>query len=203
MGKRPPHSYFADLARDRLQIVADLMVQVRNEVVDQHQPELGDGPWGLGCRSYDRTRHRIIALADEHDWLSILDPTLSFVFSIGDVPIRFHREQSEEPIVQLGTQPIYAATQTTMEFVGASESHLRLVVVVDDDQRPLRIDLVRYAERCITEDRWVILAAEDRVANIHPLRAPGRDLGPAAFTLKSESDSRSDDRNSSEGVDGD
>lgn len=81
------------LQKERLQQLASLLVTVRGEVIDRHEPELGDTRLSLGMRAYECCRSRIIFKKADGDWpwLSILTEQGRFTFAIDSVPIRFSR----------------------------------------------------------------------------------------------------------------
>jgi hypothetical protein len=83
----------------RLSQVAGLVREARDGAVKQaYTPQLGDGPWGVGCLAYERIVNRIIRATRENrfaPWLSIIEPPLHFVFGIDGVPLRFFRGSVE------------------------------------------------------------------------------------------------------------
>src|SRR3546814_763765 len=85
------------LTRDRLITIAQLIQRGRNLALDRFDPNVGCTGWTLGCEAFAFQRHQIIEAAADIDWLEILDPTMQFVFRIGDVPARFYRGEPEEP----------------------------------------------------------------------------------------------------------
>ena len=89
-----PWKIHPGLTKERLQIIAGIITQVREETLGFHQPTKGDNSWTLGCTTYARVCHAITqaALDDYPSWLSVVDDTgLHFVFSIGSVPCRFYK----------------------------------------------------------------------------------------------------------------
>lgn len=81
------------LKKEHLQKLAELLVQVRGEVIDRHEPDLGDTRLSLGMRAYECCRSRIIFKDDEGvwPWLSILTKEGRFTFAVEGVPVRFSR----------------------------------------------------------------------------------------------------------------
>jgi len=86
------------LQKEKLQNIANLIVQVRGEVIDRHEPEIGDTPQSLGFRAYECCRSRIIHKSMEGiwSWLSILTPQGRFTFSINGIPVRFSRNEPND-----------------------------------------------------------------------------------------------------------
>lgn len=56
------------LKKEYLQQIANLLVQVRGEIIDRHEPEIGDTRLSLGMRAYECCRMRIIYKDDERVW---------------------------------------------------------------------------------------------------------------------------------------
>ncbi len=92
-----PWEHHPALTRDRLIMIAQLIQRGRNLALDRFDPNVGCTGWTLGCEAFAFQRHQIIEAAAGIDWLEVLDPTMQFVFSIGDVPARFYRGEPEEP----------------------------------------------------------------------------------------------------------
>jgi hypothetical protein len=88
-----PWALAPELKKEHLQQLANLLVQVRGEVIDRHEPELGDTRLSLGIRAYECCRSRIIFKDEEAEWswLSILTENGRFTFAIDGVPVRFSR----------------------------------------------------------------------------------------------------------------
>ena len=76
--------------------VAQLLADVRAEVVDLHNKDLGDTNKSLGIRSYECCCTHLVRKSLEVDWLKILTPKGRFTFSIADVPVRFWKGQPDK-----------------------------------------------------------------------------------------------------------
>jgi hypothetical protein len=108
-----PWEHHPALTRDRLITIAQLIQRGRNLALDRFDPNVGCTGWTLGCEAFAFQRHQIIEAAADIDWLEILDPTMQFVFSIGDVPARFYRGEPEEPNTP---EPLYRfAVETDLD----------------------------------------------------------------------------------------
>ncbi|WP_143084913.1 hypothetical protein [Novosphingobium sp. CF614] len=92
-----PWEHHPALSRDRLIAIAQLIVRGRNLALDRFDPDVGCTGWTLGCEAFAFQRHQIVRAAADTDWLEILNPTMQFVFTIGDVPARFYRGEPEDP----------------------------------------------------------------------------------------------------------
>lgn len=88
------------LTQTRLQAIASLIRDVRDEVIDRHDDELGDSARGTGLRAYECCRTRICRASidsEKHPWLSVITGDGKFTFSIDSVPIRFYRGNPSTP----------------------------------------------------------------------------------------------------------
>ena len=99
MPKQFPWDYHPDLTADRLTEIALLIRQGRHDAVERFDSDIGDDGWTLGCRAYKFGQFRILQAheADAHPWLTIVDPSMRFIFGIGLVPVRFYRGDADEP----------------------------------------------------------------------------------------------------------
>jgi hypothetical protein len=93
---KSPWEFHEDLSRDRLQLVANILRDTRNSTLAEFNPTAGDGAWSLGCRIYERSAYKVTEAARELlPWLKIIEPPLRFIFSIGEVPVRFYRGDAD------------------------------------------------------------------------------------------------------------
>lgn len=163
--RRLPWEKFPALTEERLRIVAEMIRDVRHQVVLTHEPVLGDDEWVLGCRAYKRSCYAIAkgAVGEHKAWLSVieddvrrlardtmapavLNPELHFVFGIGETPLRFYRgsadEQTDKSLKR--RYPEVTAYQAVLDFVGEPEfdNVLRLVVETDEQGEVARVVLV-------------------------------------------------------------
>lgn len=99
MLKQYPWDYHPDLTADRLTAIALLLRQGRHDAVERFDSEIGDDSWTLGCRAYKFGQFRVLEAhsTSRFSWLSIIDPSLRFIFGVGLVPVRFYRGDAEEP----------------------------------------------------------------------------------------------------------
>ncbi|EOZ1491080.1 MULTISPECIES: hypothetical protein [Enterobacterales] len=88
------------LTADRLKQLASLIRDVRDDVIDRHDDEIGDTARSTGMRAYECSRSRIIrAVKDGKNWpwLGIVKPDGRFTFSIQSVPVRLYRGKPSCP----------------------------------------------------------------------------------------------------------
>lgn len=93
-----PWNVNPDLTKERIVTIASVIANVRGEVIDLHNEELGDTPLVLGTRAYECSRTRIISLSEMKlfSWLRILTPEGRFTFQIGNTPVRFSRNDPKQ-----------------------------------------------------------------------------------------------------------
>jgi len=95
---KKPWEYHADLSADRLQLIAKVLRDSRRDTILLHDPGAGDTSWSLGCRIYARSADKLLrAGADLWPWLKVISPPLEFIFSVGEVPLRFFHGDSDHP----------------------------------------------------------------------------------------------------------
>lgn len=92
-----PWEHHPDLQRDRLIEIGRLIQQGRVDALDRQDLNVGSTPWTVGCEAFAFGTHRISEAALLHNWLDILQPGMQFVFSIGEVPVRFYKGAPDEP----------------------------------------------------------------------------------------------------------
>lgn len=196
---RPWNSYPA-LTEERLRIVADLIRRVRQEVVALHAPNEGDNEWSLGCRAYTRICYAITKATQQFDWLTVLpDPgkPLRFVFTIGQVPIRFYRGDADDPPARylVSTTAERMARQMAFEFEGipALDRFLRIAV---DTNALGEADVVALAEfdelGSLLNAYPIPVAADSRIAQF-PIRKEGVALPPPVVVPIRQEERKQDD----------
>jgi hypothetical protein len=85
------------LTSDRLDAVGQLLVEAHNDVI--HKEEAYDNGWSTGCRSYAWRSSKITQAVEggEFPWLSVVDGSLRFIFSIGDTSVNMFRGTTDKP----------------------------------------------------------------------------------------------------------
>ena len=61
-----------NLQKEYLCQLGHIIRDVRQGVLDLHDPDDGDGPWSLGCRAYERTINILEKSADSLPWLKVI-----------------------------------------------------------------------------------------------------------------------------------
>lgn len=179
-----PWEKFPDLTLERLTAVANLVVEVRQGVLQDLKPDKGDGPWSFGCLSYERMCHAIKKATGEYGWLSILQESrsLEFSFAIGSVPLRFYRGLPDDPPpnYQFKSYGELQHIQFRLELSGLPpiDSVLRLAIETKGDGTASVITLVEMdAEGHPTATFEIPL--DNEVGNVVPIQTPPVDLPPA------------------------
>ena len=106
------------LTEDRLRVCASLLANARRDAVQLARPELGDDPWSVGCRAYAFGRQRLRRAVEQriHNWLTVLDESLSFTFAIDGIPVRFFRGAADEPTNRTLRRQTIEAEQLTLKL---------------------------------------------------------------------------------------
>ena len=94
-----PWEFHPDLTQDRLVAVAQLIASGRDAALEIYDPVRGFNGWLLGCCAYQFGRVRIQRAVEEQSlpWLGISRGTRHFIFQIGAVPVRFYRDDPDDP----------------------------------------------------------------------------------------------------------
>ena len=124
-----PHQCHPDLQEDRLLALAQFFASTRSAVVALHDPLNGDDSWSLGCRGFARWRNLLLqkAMSGEWDWFSVVDPGKKFIFSIGQIPIRFYRGSSKRPPTRTLANNAQELTQLSLAFATTGEQYRDLI----------------------------------------------------------------------------
>ncbi|KAA1175699.1 hypothetical protein FWJ25_00750 [Marinobacter salinexigens] len=96
-GMLQPFEINEKLTNERIDTVGQLLVEAHNEVIDKE--ETYDNGWSTGCRSYAWRSSKVSQAVDsgEFPWLSIIDGSLRFIFSIGGTPVSMFRGNTDKP----------------------------------------------------------------------------------------------------------
>lgn len=93
-----PSHYYAELTEDRLQTVANLLLDVRYNAVAAAQTEY-DNNYTRECLVFGRQREMLIQKwqAKEFSWLDVKHTGMDVTFYIGGVPLRFFTDDPKSP----------------------------------------------------------------------------------------------------------
>jgi hypothetical protein len=195
MTASPPWAIHPALTAERLRAVARIIQLVRNEALEDYDPDRGDGPWSFGCRVYERTCFEITRAAqgEYKEWLEVIEQPLHFVFGVGGVPVRFYHGEDDRPNARSLRMraPEIEAVEAQLELFqeyGQTNSlwPWRMVVVSDEDGSVLRVVMVQLDPKGYPRNPWTVpLPAE--VVPFAPVAAPpteGVALPPPRVTAK-------------------
>lgn len=130
MEHKAPQEYHPDLTKERLIAIARAFAQGRANAVSHHLPEVGDNGWTLGCRAFTCSQKEIKDLSLQKNWLSIEDPSLHFVFKIGEANVRFYRGEPDKPNPRTLQRKNYEVLQWGFDF---SEGVQNIVFLISID----------------------------------------------------------------------
>ena len=178
------------LKKEHLLQLANLLVQVRSEVIERHEPELGDTRLSLGMRAYECCRSRIIFKDDEGEWpwLSILTEYGRFTLAIEGVPVRFSRNNPNT----LPDRKLIPSEEgfEQMNIFGHENdfSHLRWFLVIDTpyDIPVENAYFVGYSEFNEIECKWEIPLSDQvlAISDVNSNNPQAVKIPPAKARLK-------------------
>lgn len=151
-----------------------------------HEPSKGDGPWGLGCRVYERTVAAIAraAFSKEHrEWLSVVERSgLLFVFGVGGVPLRFYSGDAENPPSRAARVFAAEAEQISMldllpQIEQPGGLYCRIIVTCNSDLDVGQVTFLQVDGNGHPHNPYSI-PLDETIRAIPPQRRPGVALAP-------------------------
>ncbi|CCJ60586.1 hypothetical protein [Bordetella bronchiseptica] len=93
-----PEVFQAALTTDRLEIVAQILIDEHFSTLTDLQSDHDDG-YTRGCARFGRQRNRLrsVALSKRYDWFDLLHGGNDLVFTIGQIPCRFTTDDPLNP----------------------------------------------------------------------------------------------------------
>ncbi len=92
-----PVEYHPHLTAERLRLLSELIVPIRNAVMERAR-ESGDDPWGTGCLAHGNVRQAL--RASDIEWLRFCHETgQGYTMKVGDVPLRITRMGNDLPVL--------------------------------------------------------------------------------------------------------
>jgi hypothetical protein len=200
-----PWQKYPELTKERLSLIGSVIRDTREDVATLHDPESGDGPWGFGCRAYERTCFAIEKATEKNSWLTILKDTerhLRFSFAIGHVPFRFYRGDPEDPPSRFlaVSYPELRETQLALDLgvVVPCDGVLRIAIETDATGRASTISVIEMDVSRTVTGLYAIPPDVDRAAV--PLRAKPVDTpAPVIEPLTKSAETKKRERNVSNG----
>jgi hypothetical protein len=183
MAEFKPWQKYSDLAEERLSAIATIIRDTTHEVVLLHEPEKGDGAWGLGCRAYERTCFAIRKAAIDNEWLTILEQSkmLEFGFAVGAIPFRFYRGKPDDPPDNYTFKSFgeIAYLQYCLDIgePRTIDGILRLAVDVDASREVSRVTLVEMDDEAHPMNTWVV-PFDIATSRVTLIQTPMVDLPP-------------------------
>jgi hypothetical protein len=179
MSSTKPWHLHPDLTEERLVAVAQLIATGRDAALEIYDPVRGFNGWLLGCCAYQFGRFRIEKAVEEeaYPWLSLSRGAKHFIFHIGTVPVRFYRDDPDDPSDKVLRQSELEAKQLSLAFGDGSATEpdsFRLVV-----QTGLGGELIRIAFLALREGSTVLLWNVPLDRGTGAVRAPLVPVGPA------------------------
>ena len=207
MGNFEPWRMYPDLTKERLSVLATIIRDVRHGCVLLHEPAVGDGPWSLGCRAYERICAAIRKNAINYGWLRMLPEksALGFSFAIGSVPFRFYRGNPEEPPFnyQFKSYGEIHHLQLCLALDGGFhpiDGVLRLAVETDGFGEVSAVTLVEMDDGGNPRDSYQI-PFDEGDSNVVSIETPPVDLPPViAEPLKKEKEDDGEKRKKGHGL---
>lgn len=98
MNLPPPEAFLPALSSDRLERIAEILIDEHFSTLTDLQSDYDDG-YSRGCTRFARQKNRlrVVALSDRYDWLKLLHGGNDLVFTIGGVPCRFTTDDPTNP----------------------------------------------------------------------------------------------------------
>ncbi|EPM5584604.1 peroxidase [Vibrio sp. V09_P4A23P171] len=141
---KQPWELNSSLTSQRIQLLASLMREVRDSVIDLHDDFLGDSARSTGLRAYECCRNQIIRASANKEvwpWLGIVKSDGRFTFSIDSVPVRLYRGKPSSPEERRLIPSIEALCQMSLLSVEVGDAAAILWFFA------IEVDELRYVER--------------------------------------------------------
>ena len=145
-----PWEFHPDLTEGRLVAVAQLIASGRDAALEIYDPVRGFNGWLLGCCAYQFGRVRIERAVEEQSlpWLGISRGTRHFIFQIGAVPVRFYRDDPDDPSEKVLQQSEFESKQLSLALgdEGDGADSFRLIVQTGPGGELIRISFLALRE---------------------------------------------------------
>ncbi len=97
-----PHEIHKDLTEYRINKVGQILASIRD--ANAESADKRDNGWSLGCRGHAWSIHEIVELSKGESWLNIVNPSLKFIFKIGEVEVSIYKGLPSNPNKRLLTR---------------------------------------------------------------------------------------------------
>jgi len=143
-----------NLQKEYLCQLGHIIRDVRQGVLDLHDPADGDGPWSLGCRAYERTINVLERLAETLPWLKVIrKQSLYFLILVDGVPLRVYKGRFDNPPGRT-LRKDYPELRFRQLSFDQREWMWRIAVEPDYDGSLLRITVAQYDEKGNFRNLW-------------------------------------------------
>ena len=181
-----------DLQQERLIQLANMLANVRADVVDLHNPALGDTKKSLGFRAYECSRSHCIDKAGRlgFEWLGVLTEDRRFTLKIGSIPVRFWKGEPEKlPSGKLLRSP-EALRQIELFYPSKTDNMLIWFCVLNVNSKGLvdRAYFVGYTDFGEIAVNWQIpiRGSVALMSNVNHIPSESVELDSAANRLKAK-----------------
>jgi hypothetical protein len=132
---KKPWDYHSDLTKERLVAIATLLRDARHDALDRYDSDKGCNGWTLGCEAFAFGCARLKAAAGGpgFEWLTIQDPTMRFMFTVGDVIARFYHGAADEPNSRTLKVSYSELRQGVLDFGGTPAGELVFRFAIETD----------------------------------------------------------------------
>ena len=98
MVQQHPSSFHPDLTEDRLRIIAQKLLDIRHDTLQQMTNAYDDN-YTRECAAFGRQRNMLVDFCKTsgYPWLELTNPNMDITFNIGEVPCRFFRDDPNSP----------------------------------------------------------------------------------------------------------
>jgi hypothetical protein len=189
-----PHELHPELTPERLEVLAAILRNARHECLDEFNEKAGDTAWSYGCRARDwaRAAFRRAVASGEYPWLDILeDSGQRFVLSVKGVPLKFFKDDPEEPGDRVHKLSVVEAAQGSLfQYVGMSDNTtIAWRLLVETGVQNLMVTRIVFVglnqfEETVSYYNVPLDRPVTKLYEIGMAREEGVELPPAAATVK-------------------
>jgi hypothetical protein len=158
------------LTDERLQVLAQFIAEVVERAASSHAVSEGDGNWGLGCKRFERIVNCLLRehVARRWEWFGVVNPGKRFVFSVGDVPVRFYRGKPDRAPARTLAVHTPELRQLSLAFDGLDAAYKELLYRFAIETGPLG-EPVSIIFAALAKDDGAVVFSWDIPFNSHGL----------------------------------
>ncbi len=184
-----PSDIHAELTGERIDLVGNLIAKVRYENIDS--ADIRDDGWSLGCRAHAWCRSEISRLSASNSWLKVINPTLKFIFTIGDIEISFYKGLANSPnkniLSRAQEHPELRQFSLLANFDIPDKTFWAFAVETDVEGQTTSIEFFGMSEsgEVIASHSVPLEPVLSKIYPINPPHITSTNLGPAPVSLPS------------------